>query len=119
MQGVYMPWYIKPELALFFVYHLTHILPARPQNLTSSRLVITFSTRADNLPTNLDLYNATLVKRYGRRLVLDLRRPFDLEEEALEVRRAMLAVERVEMDYLVNADSDEIAADRLRGRGFA
>ena len=60
--------------------------------LSPSRLVITFLTRADNLPINPSLYNATPVKRYGRRLVLDLMRPFKLWEEEKLVKRAMLAV---------------------------
>ena len=91
------------------------LLPVAPQNLTSSRLVITFQTRADNLASNAGLVNATLVKRYGRRLVLDLRRPFDFGEEADAMRSVMLAVEHVEMDYLVSVDefNDTVYSDDL------
>jgi hypothetical protein len=96
-------------LTLYILLQLC--LVGNSQIISSSRLVITFLTRADNLPTNPSLYNATAVKRYGRRLVLDLMRPFKLWEEEKLVKRAMLAVEKVEVDYLVGVADEQAYED--------
>ena len=98
-------------ILLVFCSFIRQIHSQNNQNLTSSRLVITFHTRAANLPSNAGLLeNATLVKQYGRRLVLDLGRPFELDEEEEGIRGAMLAVERVEVDSLVSVGSYDVVS---------
>ena len=90
-----------------FVFLFSLLLPVTPQNLTTSRLVVTFKTRADNLVTAMDALDLTTVgevrrvKQYGRRLVLDLGRPYNLSEEAAAIKASMPAVDRVEADILV------------------
>ena len=68
----------------------------------SCRLVVTFLTVKDNVnASELDLGGAKVVKQYGRRLVLDLGSPFDLNAEHTRLEAVFIAVQTVERDYLV------------------
>ena len=101
---------------LFFVVIFAWVATVSSQ-LDSSRLVITFLTAKDN-NFSLDSIDslgslgslgslsvggtsATVVKRYGRRLVLDLGAPFDLEAERARFAGALRSVQSVETDFLV------------------
>ena len=73
------------------------------QQRQETRLVVTFLTHADNMQSLADIQtnNYTIVKQYGRRLVLDLGRPFELNTERVRLEAAFNAVQNVERDYLV------------------
>lgn len=83
---------------------------AHASNEASSRLVVTFERASDNVldGVNLnDLKGVKVVKQYGRRLVLDLGVPFDLEVERGHFGGMFKAVQSVEMDFLVGLQLDE------------
>ena len=65
------------------------------------RLVITFHTPADNNQTHHLPQNYSVIKQYGRRLILDLKRSFDLDTERAFFLVALRSVESVELDSLV------------------
>jgi hypothetical protein len=73
----------------------------------SRRVVVTFHNSSDaRVDYSLlveDSVNATVVKQYGRRLVLDMGRPVDIEVDAGAIKGQIGAekVESVELDYVV------------------
>ena len=75
----------------------------------SSRLVVTFQTPQDNVLEGVDLSGVTVVKQYGRRLVLDLRKPFDLDTEEKYFKSALKSVQSVEPDYLIGLQQTEMS----------
>ena len=74
----------------------------------SFRLVITFRTTRDNNLSQRDLPGMRIVKRYGRRLVVNLGRPFDLDVERLFFMGKFKSVERVDRDILVGVQQVDI-----------
>jgi hypothetical protein len=87
---------ILPLLLLSSI-HCTLISPP-------SRLVVTFTSAEYNNQTHNNNY--TIVKRYGRRMVLDLHRPFDLETERGILGSEFSFLQDVERDYLVAIEYD-------------
>ena len=83
----------------------------------SFRIVVTFQTAKDNNIVGIDLGGARVVKQYGRRLVLDLGQPFDLEVQRLFFMAKLKSVQSVEIDALVGLQqldiSQIITADTL------
>ena len=79
-------------------------------NEASSRLVVTFERASDNVLDGVDLNDlkgVKVVKQYGRRLVLDLGVPFDLEAERGYFGGVFKAVQSIETDFLVGLQLDE------------
>lgn len=74
----------------------------------SSRIVVTFKTVRDNVFSAADLSDAVTVKQYGRRWVLDLGRPFDLEVERQVFTGLFGSVQSVEIDHFVTLQQMEI-----------
>jgi hypothetical protein len=76
----------------------------------SSRLVVTFRTASDNKLSVLDNFNflngTRVVKQYGRRLVLDLGAPFDLEAERGNFA-VFESVQSVETDFLIGLEQTD------------
>ena len=69
----------------------------------SSRMVITFYTR-EHASTTYEIENVTIVKQYGRRLVLDLGHNIDnLEYERRIIQRfiADSVIESIELDFTI------------------
>jgi hypothetical protein len=82
---------------------------ARGEISKSSRLVVTFQTPRDNVLKGVDLSGIVVVKQYGRRLVLDLGRPFDLDDEKKYFKTALKSVQSVEPDYLIGLQQTEMS----------
>jgi hypothetical protein len=74
----------------------------------SSRLVVTFQTAMENTFDGVDLGEAVVVKQYGRRLVLDLGAPFELDVEQTRFRNVLKSVQSVETDYLVDLQQTDM-----------
>ena len=72
-------------------------------NMQPSRLMITFFTENDNDVTNVDLDGAVIAKQYGRRLLLDLMGPFDLDTQREKWMTKLKNVEMVEVDGIARA----------------
>ena len=80
----------------------------------SSRLVVTFRAVKDNNITGVDFGDVTVVKQYGRRLVLDLGVPFNLDIQRGLYTAKLRSVQSVEVDYLVNVgQADFTVSDAL------
>ncbi len=72
-----------------------------PGDIKSHRLVVTFNTSRDNIFSAADLDGVVAVKQYGRRLVLDMGRGFDLDVESRFFNKLFRSVQSVEIDHLV------------------
>jgi hypothetical protein len=77
-------------------------------DVESSRLVLTFETANENTIDGVNLDEATVVKQYGRRLVLDLGSPFDLDFEEERFRMVFKSVQSVEIDYLIGLQQTDL-----------
>lgn len=105
-----------PVLLQMFALALT-VSAAVRTGQESFRIVVTFLTAKDNNIVGIDLGGARVVKQYGRRLVLDLGQPFDLEVQRLFFMAKLKSVQSVEIDALVGLQqldiSQIITADTL------
>ena len=84
-----------------FKLQSSHGLQAGAGSESSSRLVVTFRAASDNEVDLKDLDGIRVVKQYGRRLVLDLGAPFDLEVERVKFEALFKSVQSIETDYLI------------------
>jgi len=78
-------------------------------SVQSTRLVVTFTTSQDNIFYAADLGDAVAVKQYGRRLVLDMGREFDLDVESQFFRKMFRSVQSVEIDHIVTVQQLDIS----------
>ena len=101
------------------IFIIFSFLNYHADTLSTHRLVVTFQSAADNLPfydgdgdlaTSMTVMmenddtthaNLSMVKQYGRRLVLNLGRTFDLYTEQTFFKSIFLNVQSVDPDYIV------------------
>lgn len=90
-------------LALGLIFALT--VSGREE---SYRIVVTFLTAKDNNITGVDLTGIKIVRQYGRRLVLDLGKPYDIKVQRLFFKEKFKAVQQVDQDFLIGIQQFDI-----------
>ena len=107
--------HLRSDMAIFpvllpFILNILLPLAQAGTEQHSSRLVVTFRTASDNglgVLDNFNFLNGTrVVKQYGRRLVLDLGAPFDLETERVKFA-VFESVQSVETDFLIGLEQTD------------
>jgi subtilisin family serine protease len=90
-------------------------IPSVINAMVPTRLVITFVRKEDNVAvTNMTkLGGGSIVRQYGRRLVLDMKREFNLQSEFQFFRANMKNVQNVERDIPVSIFQEESFADMI------
>ena len=101
-----------PQLCQVLCYAFMFILQAVSAGSGKEgpfRLVVTFQTAMDNIIEGVELGRVGVVKQYGRRLVLDLGAPFDLETESNNFKKLFRMVQSVEPDYFVGLEQTDLS----------
>ena len=93
---------------LFQIGILTLTVQAAEIREKSTRVVVTFQTARDNAVMGVDFEGVRVVKQYGRRLVLDLGAPFDLDVQQRFFNESFRSVQSVEIDYLISLQQIDI-----------
>ena len=83
------------------IFVLLCIINGALSTFNSTRLVLTFANASDALSVS-SLPNITIVKQYGRRIVVDLGRGVELEEDIAIMQSMIDARVLVEVDHLVH-----------------